>query len=92
VAEPIEFTTLGFTQECLEHLVGERFSASDLRRIFQALRMLDTNERHPSLRVHQLQGQLEGRWSASASDELRITFRRIGEGRKALLDCTRHYQ
>jgi mRNA-degrading endonuclease YafQ of YafQ-DinJ toxin-antitoxin module len=54
--------------------------------------LLDSNERHPSLRVHQLQGDQAGVWSASASDELRLTFERLSEGRKLLLRCSRHYQ
>ncbi len=57
----------------------------------KALGLLDANEQHPSLRVHQLSGGLEGSWSASASDELRITFVRSEAGRKVLLTCSRHY-
>lgn len=43
------------------------------------------------MRVHELGGELEGIWSASASDELRITFVRSEDGRKILLACSRHY-
>jgi hypothetical protein len=49
------------------------------------------NERHPSLRVHELTGDLAGIWSASASDVLRIEFIRVAEGTKVLLRCSRHY-
>jgi len=55
------------------------------------LRLLDENEKHPSLRVHELTGDLSGIWSASASDGLRILFVRTPGGRKTLLRCTRHY-
>ena len=57
----------------------------------KALRLLDDDETHPSLRVHELTGGLMGMWSASASDALRITFAREG-GRKVLLRCSRHYR
>ena len=49
------------------------------------------DERHPSLRVHQLQGDLTGLWSASASDVLRLTFIPTAQGRKTLVSCSRHY-
>ena len=53
--------------------------------------MLDENERHPSLRVHQLRGDLAGLWSASASASLRITFERRDDGRKLLVAASHHY-
>lgn len=56
------------------------------------MRFLDENEQHPSLRVHELSGDLSGMWSASASDELRIVFVREAEGHKLLIRCSRHYQ
>lgn len=52
---------------------------------------MDESERHPSLRVHELSGDLLGIWSASASDALRLLFARREGGRKLLLSCTRHY-
>jgi mRNA-degrading endonuclease YafQ of YafQ-DinJ toxin-antitoxin module len=58
--------------------------------IRKALRLLDTDERHPSLRIHQLQGDLAGLWSASASDTLRLTFVRAPRGRKTLVSRSRH--
>jgi hypothetical protein len=67
------------------------FGESDRRRFLKALRLLDDNERHPSLRVHELQGELAGLWSAPASDVLRMTFRRLPMGRKLMLQCSRHY-
>jgi hypothetical protein len=69
-----------------EVVVGELAHA-----IRKALRLLDADEKHPSLRVHQLQGDLTGLWSASASDALRLTFVRTGQGRKTLVSCSRHY-
>jgi mRNA-degrading endonuclease YafQ of YafQ-DinJ toxin-antitoxin module len=56
------------------------------------MRLLDSNEKHPSLRVHELSGDLAGIWSASASDDLRIEFLRLEGGRKLLLRCSRHYR
>jgi mRNA-degrading endonuclease YafQ of YafQ-DinJ toxin-antitoxin module len=85
------YRTLDFTETFLETFTDRSLSASDRRQILRALRLLDTNERHPSLRVHQLHGDREGSWSASASDGLRITFERLGGGRKRLLTCSRHY-
>lgn len=54
------------------------------------MRLLSQDERHPSLRVHELGGEMEGIWSASASDALRITFMRL-DGRRVLLRVSRHY-
>ena len=67
------------------------FSTAERKAIRKALRLLDADERHPSLRVHQLQGGLTGLWSASASDALRLTFARAPGGRKTLVSCSRHY-
>jgi mRNA-degrading endonuclease YafQ of YafQ-DinJ toxin-antitoxin module len=53
--------------------------------------LLDENDRHPSLRVHELSGDLAGVWSASASNELRIEFIRGQGGQKILMRCSRHY-
>ena len=86
------YETLQFTQDFLERFVGGGFSASERRQLLRALELLDTNEQHPSLRVHQLEGKLQGVWSAPASSQLRITFERLPGGRKRLLACSRHYQ
>ncbi|HZR00518.1 MAG TPA: hypothetical protein VFC93_17080 [Chloroflexota bacterium] len=59
--------------------------------MLRALDLLDENERHRSLRVHQVGDPSAGHWSASASDELRITFRRLPGGRKLILTCSHHY-
>lgn len=80
---------LRFTDTFVESLV--RLSASDRRRVYKALELLNSNEPHPSLRVHELTGDLVGIWSASASDVLRIEFIRAAAGMKVLLRCSRHY-
>jgi hypothetical protein len=85
------FQSLDFTDSFLETFGSKDFSAGDRKAIRKALRLLDGDEKHPSLRVHQLQGDLLGLWSASASDALRLTFVRTGQGRKTLVSCSRHY-
>ena len=84
--------SLEFTTNFIEYLFDKTFSQADRRRILRSLRMLEANEQHPSLRIHQLHGDYEGTWSASVTDEIRITFRRLPGGRKVLLSCTRHYR
>jgi mRNA-degrading endonuclease YafQ of YafQ-DinJ toxin-antitoxin module len=69
-----------------------QFSKRDQRRFLKALELLDHDEQHRSLRVHQLTGDLSGFWSASASDELRVLFTRGPEGTKILSRCSRHYR
>ena len=85
----IAYPTLVLTSEFMESYA--RFAAAERRRLLNALARLDTNERHPALRVHPLRGDREGQWSASASDSLRITFERLPDGRKQLLACSKHY-
>jgi mRNA-degrading endonuclease YafQ of YafQ-DinJ toxin-antitoxin module len=85
------YRSVDLTPTFLESLIAQDFTAADRRRFLRALRLLDENERHPSLRVHELRGDLAGVWSASASDELRMTFLRTGGGRKLMLTCSRHY-
>jgi len=82
---------LDFTETFLTTFASRDFSVAERRLILKALRLLDENERHPSLRVHQLHGDREGSWSASASAELRVTFERHAGGRKRLLTCSHHY-
>jgi mRNA-degrading endonuclease YafQ of YafQ-DinJ toxin-antitoxin module len=89
MAEP--FISLDFTDTFLETFGSRDFTAAERRAIRKALRLLDTDERHPSLRVHQLEGDLAGLWSASASEVLRLTFVRTGRGRKTMVSCSRHY-
>lgn len=87
-----EYQTLDFTASFLETFAGRAFNPAERRQFVKALRLLDGDERHASLRVHQLHGQDEGIWSASASDELRMTFLRREGGRKLMLVCSRHYR
>lgn len=84
-----DYGTLLFTTEFTESL--ERFSTSDLRRIFRTLRQLDVDERTPSLNVHQLSGKQASTWAAYATKSLRITFERLDGGRKRLLEASQHY-
>ena len=86
------FQSLDFTDTFLETFGSKDFTAAERKAIRKALRLLDGDERHPSLRVHQLEGDLAGLWSASASDVLRLTFVRTVHGRKTMLTCSRHYR
>jgi hypothetical protein len=85
------YRTLDFTETFLTLFASKDFTLADRRAILKALRLMDENERHPSLRVHELKGDREGSWSASASDSLRITFERLSGGRKRLLTASKHY-
>ena len=85
------YQTLSFTETFLEPFIGKDFTGNERKRLLKALRLLEENERHPSLRVHELRGDLTGVWSASASKELWVTFERISDGRKRLLTCSHHY-
>jgi len=86
-----EYATLVLTSDFVESYGGREFSPAERQRFARALRLLDSNEQHPSLRVHQLTGKERGTWSASASDELRITFERRADGVKVIFRCSRHY-
>jgi mRNA-degrading endonuclease YafQ of YafQ-DinJ toxin-antitoxin module len=86
-----EYRTLDFTDTFVQTFASRDFTASDRNSILKALRFLDENNRHPSLRVHELRGDREGSWSASASGFLRLTFERLLGGRKQLLTCSKHY-
>jgi mRNA-degrading endonuclease YafQ of YafQ-DinJ toxin-antitoxin module len=85
------FRNLNFTDTFLESFGSRKFTAADRAAIRKALRLLDANEQHPSLGVHELQGDLAGLWSVSASASLRLTFVRAEDGRKIMVSCTRHY-
>lgn len=80
MAEPCK--SLDFTDTFLETFGSKDFTSAEGKAIRKALRLLDTDERHPSLRIHQLRGDLAGLWSASASDALRLIFARTAQGRK----------
>jgi len=83
------YQVIVITTEFMDSL--ERFSRSDLRRIVTALKQLDADEQHPSLNVHQLKGKEAGLWAAYATKSLRITFRRLDNGRKELDRASHHY-
>jgi mRNA-degrading endonuclease YafQ of YafQ-DinJ toxin-antitoxin module len=85
------YSLLNFTDTFLETFGSKSFTAAERKAIRKALRLLDSDEKHPSLRVHQLEGDLAGLWSASASDVLRLTFVRAARGRKIMVSCSRHY-
>lgn len=85
------YRTIEFTDTFLDTYAAKDFSASDRSAFRKALRLLDEDERHPSLRVHPLRGDREGSWSASAGRALRMTFAREADGRKRMLTCSRHY-
>lgn len=85
------YRTLDFTDTFLTSFASRDFTMADRAAFLKALRRLDENERQPSLRVHELKGDQEGAWSASASDSLRLTFDRLPGGRKRLLTCSKHY-
>jgi hypothetical protein len=64
-------------------------TAADRSAVLKCLALLNDNERHLSLRIHELQGDLVGVWSASAS--LRLLFEGQQDGKKRLLRCSKHY-
>ena len=88
--EPL--ASLVFTPAFLRDLVGHRFNDIERKKFMKALELLEANERHRSLEVHQLTSDLSGVWAAKADDALRLLFQRLPEGRKLLLSCSRHYR
>jgi hypothetical protein len=87
------YQTLNFTDTFLEALSdSRRFNRTERSLFLKALRLLDSDERHRSLRIHELTSDLAGIWSASASDSLRMTFIRETGRRKTMLTCTHHYE
>jgi mRNA-degrading endonuclease YafQ of YafQ-DinJ toxin-antitoxin module len=91
VPTPDRFAALEFSPTFFRSFASEDFSTADRNQFLKALILLDQNEKHPSLRVHALEGNLDGLWSASASSSLRMTFTRLDGGRKLMLTCSRHY-
>jgi addiction module RelE/StbE family toxin len=60
--------------------------AEDLR---AALELLSEDTLHPKLKTHELKGDLEGSWAASAGYDLRIVFEIVDcEGSEAILLLT----
>jgi mRNA-degrading endonuclease YafQ of YafQ-DinJ toxin-antitoxin module len=85
------YANLDFTDQFLAEFADGRFSAAERAQILKALRLLDSDERHPSLRLHALRGDMAGQWSVSASSTLRLTFERRPGERKVLKSVSRHY-
>ncbi|MGH7641677.1 MAG: type II toxin-antitoxin system YafQ family toxin [Candidatus Dormibacteria bacterium] len=85
------YRSLDFTDTFLETFAAKDLNAADRAAVLMALRLLDADERHPSLRVHKLIGDREGSWTASANMVLRITFERLAGGRKRMLTVSQHY-
>ena len=85
------YITLQFTDLFLQSFSDRQLKAADRAAILKALQLLDQNDRHPSLRVHPLLGNMAGSWSASASRSLRIVFERLDDGGKQLISCSHHY-
>jgi plasmid maintenance system killer protein len=85
------YRSLDFTDTFLETFASRDLKPAERKLLLKALRLLDENKRHPSLRVHKLEGDRQGAWSVSASDVLRMTFARLEDGRKRMLTCGRHY-
>jgi mRNA-degrading endonuclease YafQ of YafQ-DinJ toxin-antitoxin module len=83
------YRTLRFTPRFVSDLIG--LSRTEQKQIAKSIKALDDHETTPALRVHELQGQLQGIWSASASKSLRITFVRLDGGYKLLLTVDHHY-
>ena len=83
------YRTLRFTPRFVSDLIN--LSRTEQKQIAKSIKVLDDNEKAPSLRVHELQGQLQGIWSASTSKSLRITFVRLDGGYKLLLTVDHHY-
>ena len=91
MADADSFRLVDITPAFLESFAAKDFTTADRRAIRRALIRLDDDEQHPSLRVHQLTGDLQGSWSASASDSLRIVFVRLPNGRRSVVRCSKHY-
>lgn len=88
----MSFDSLGFSAEYFRAFADRRFTPSDRARVLKAMELLDQNEKHPSLRVHLLSGELRGLWSASVTDSIRIVFLRTADGRKLCVNLTKHYE
>lgn len=84
------YRSLEFSNEFLSDFGG--LNPSERRLIVKALEYLDSDERYPSLAVHQLHGEHAGTWAAYASRRIRVVYERLESGRKGLLGCSRHYE
>lgn len=86
-----DLSNLQLTERFLADILELRMSAGERAAVKKAIRLLATNDTHPSLRVHKMQGRESGVWTAYVNDVLRITFLRLDGGHKQLLTLTRHY-
>ena len=86
-----DLPNLIFEHDWAESLFLIRAGTAERRQVYKAPELLDSDERHLSLRIHALRGDLAGHWSASASQSLRILFERLADGRKRVIRVTRHY-
>ena len=84
--------SLSASDEFFMDFANRKFSPQERARILKAMDLLANDERHPSLRVHALRGDLAGLWSASVTDSIRIHFVRLSEGRKRCVNITKHYK
>lgn len=57
MASGYEYNSLDFTETFLETYASEAFDEKERRLFRKALRLLDHDEKHPSLRVHKLHGR-----------------------------------
>ena len=83
---------LTWSDQCLRDFADKKVSAQDRARILKTLELLANNERHPSLRIDALSGNLAGLWSVSVTGSIRIHFVRLPHGRKRLVNISRHYE
>lgn len=87
----MNYDSLTFSEEYFQDFADRKFGPAERARILQAMALLDANEKHPSLRVHALAGDLQGLWSASVTDKIRIHFVRTPDGRKRCVNLSKHY-
>lgn len=66
--------SLDLTLRFLHDLLNNTFPASGRSATKKAPALLDENERHPSLRVQKLGGNLEGAGTAYVTRSIRVTF------------------
>lgn len=87
----MNYDSLLVSEEFFRDFADRRFSPAERGRVLQALGLLDVNDKHPSLRVHLMSGNLKGVWSASVTDSIRILFLRMPDGRKRCVNLSQHY-
>jgi mRNA-degrading endonuclease YafQ of YafQ-DinJ toxin-antitoxin module len=88
---PDGYTSLEFTEEFVNDLTRKRWQSAELAAVIKCLRLLDEDDRHPSLRIHALVGDQDGIWTAYVNRSIRLTFERLAGGRRRVLSLSRHY-